>query len=260
MAKWIGKGVMVSGGSDTRAVLALLRDAGINVPHVYSSFRTDKNYYIAVEFIEGEDLNSWLARKRRRISVASALKRAAELARIVSGIHAAGWVWRDCKPGNIVITKAGELRPLDFEGACPVDRPDRLPWGTTSYVSPEADDAFQGLSRVPEDLYALGVVIHLLLAGRTPDASPQLPLGQIRKTIPSVACEVVAELLDRDPRRRPAAASAAQRLEALYLEASRRNQGMRLARRARSANLGSGRRSSYRGSVVRKAMDANRSS
>ncbi|HLL77840.1 MAG TPA: lipopolysaccharide kinase InaA family protein [Pyrinomonadaceae bacterium] len=195
-------------------VLAALRESGLDVPRLYSSFKAEGNQYIAVEFIEGESLNDWLGRRRRRLSVAAALTLGAELARLVASVHAAGWVWRDCKPGNIIITKSGGLRPLDFEGACRVGRPDPLPWGTPSFRPPEGDDPFRGQSRLPEDLYALGAVVYLLLAGRTPDASPAPPLGKLRRSVPAEAHRVVAELLDPDPSLRPCAEEVALRLEA----------------------------------------------
>jgi hypothetical protein len=193
-------------------VLAALGEAGLNVPRLYASFGAEENHYIAVEFIEGESLNGWLARRRRRIPVASALRRGAELARLVASIHAAGWVWRDCKPANVIITKSGGLRPLDFEGACPVERPDPLPWGTPAFMPPEGDEDFGGRSRLPEDLYSLGAVIYFLLAGRPPDASTP-PLSKVRRNVPAAASEVVAELLGTDPSLRPAAVEVARRLE-----------------------------------------------
>jgi serine/threonine protein kinase len=229
-----------------------LRDAGVNVPRVFSSFKAEENYYIAVEFIEGESLDHWLGRRRRRLAVSAALKCAAELARLVARVHAAGWVWRDCKPGNVLITKGGELRPLDFEGACPVESPDPMPWGTPAYAPPEVNDVFRGQSRLPEDLYTLGATIYLLLAGRPPDSASPLPLEKMRRNIPEDARRVVVELLDPDPHRRLDATAAARRLEvALASEANRHDQEMSLRRRASSANLGSGRRSSYIGSVVK---------
>ncbi|MDT7690574.1 MAG: hypothetical protein QOE46_3333 [Acidobacteriota bacterium] len=197
-----------------RRVLEALDGAGVEVPRVYSSFGAEKNYYLAVEFIEGESLDRWLERRRRRLGVARALAMAAHLARLVARIHSAGWVWRDCKPGNLVITKSGRLRPLDFEGACPVESPDTLPWGTVGYMPPEGTHAFRGQSRLPEDLYALGAVIYLLFAGRTPDAPSTVPLGRVRRNLPRDVNDVVAELLDPDPRRRPGALEAARRLEA----------------------------------------------
>lgn len=197
-----------------KRVLASLRAAGVDVPRVYASFRVGKNYYIAVEFIEGESLETWLCRRQRRLTVAAALARGAELARLVAHIHEAGWVWRDCKPGNVIITRGGQMRPLDFEGACPVERPDPLPWGTTCYVPPELWDDFQGQSRLPEDLYALGAVTYLLLAGHPPDEASPAPLESIRKGVPRGALKIVEALLDRDPRRRPSARDAAHALQA----------------------------------------------
>jgi hypothetical protein len=194
-------------------VLVALREAGVDVPRLYSSFEAEQNHYVAVEFIEGESLNRWLGRRRRRLSVAAALGRASDLARLVARIHAAGWVWRDCKPGNVIITKGGELRPLDFEGACPIGRPDPLPWGTPAFMAPEGDEPFRGQSRLPEDLYALGAVLYLLLAGRTPDGVAPPRLERLRRGVPRAALKVVAELLDPNPSRRPQASEAASRLE-----------------------------------------------
>lgn len=196
-----------------RRVLASLLEAGVAVPRVYSSFRAEKNYYLVVEFIEGESLGSWLTCRRRRLTVAAALRRAAEVARIVARVHAAGWVWRDCKPGNIIVTSDGELRPLDFEGACRIAEPDPLPWGTSGYAPPEVADSFRGQPRRPEDLYALGAITYLLLAGRPPEETCPVPLERMRRNVPAPVSRLVAELLDADPRRRPRARAAALRLE-----------------------------------------------
>jgi hypothetical protein len=194
-------------------VLASLSGAGVAVPRVYSSFRAEKNRYIAIEFIEGESLERWLCRRQRRLPVGAALARGAELARLVARIHAAGWVWRDCKPANLIVAEGGRLRPLDFEGACPVERPDPMPWGTPGFVAPEHADAFRGQSRTPEDLYGLGAVAYLLLTGRPPDFPRPVPVGKARRGVPEGAREVVERLLDPDPGRRPGAAEAALGLE-----------------------------------------------
>jgi hypothetical protein len=226
-------------------VLGALAAAGLNVPRVYASFRAEGNYYLSIEFVEGESFDRWLTRRRRRLGLAAALGRGAELARLVARVHAAGWVWRDCKPGNVVVARGGELRPLDFEGACLVERPDPLPWGTHPYCPPEVYDSFHGQSRLPEDLYALGATVYLLLAGRPPDESAPVPLGKMRRDTPVRAQRVVTRLLDPDPRRRPGASSAARELEAALKSLTEASaQGARLTRRARSTNRGSVRMSS----------------
>jgi hypothetical protein len=194
-------------------VLDALAAAGVKVPRVYGSFRAEGNYYLSMEYVEGESFERWLTRRRRRLGLAVALKRGAELARLVAAVHAAGWVWRDCKPANVVVTRGGELRPLDFEGACPSNRPDPLPWGTPPYAAPECLKAPRGRSRLPEDLYALGATVYLLLAGRPPDESAPAPLAKMRSNVPERAQRVVKRLLDPNPGRRPDAASAARGLE-----------------------------------------------
>ncbi|MDQ3917270.1 MAG: protein kinase, partial [Acidobacteriota bacterium] len=118
-------------------VLKALRESGIDVPQVYSEFEADRNYYLVVELVEGTNLEALLARRRRRLPLERCLRYSAALASLLARIHGAGWVWRDCKPRNIIVTTDGRLRPLDFEGSCPVDEPDPLPWGTPSYTPPE---------------------------------------------------------------------------------------------------------------------------
>jgi hypothetical protein len=189
-------------------VIAHLRRKGLKAPCVYSSFAAGGNSYLAQEFIQGEDLAHWLARRRRRLSIKEALRLGAKLADIVAAIHHAGWVWRDCKPGNVIITRARELWPIDFEGACPRQRPDPLPWGTVPYAAPEATVTFGGQSRLPEDLYALGAVIYFLFAAQVADASSPAPLNRVRRKIPSAVSTLVMDLLQSDPRRRPSAQTA----------------------------------------------------
>jgi serine/threonine protein kinase len=184
----------------------------VPVPIVYSSFREENDFYLVVEFIDGENLERWLTRRKRRLPVASALKMSAEAARLIARIHANGWVWRDCKPRNLIVTTRGELRPLDFEGACPVNNPDPLPWGTRGFAAPESGSPCDG-QRVPEDLYGLGVIIYLLLSGRLPEQSSAVPLSKRRKNIPEAAVQLVTELLDPNPERRPGAEITALRLE-----------------------------------------------
>lgn len=202
-------------------VLTTLKRAGLPVPLVYSSFRSRNNYYLVVEFIEGENLEQWLKRRKRRLSIAAALKRSAEVAHLVARIHAAGWVWRDCKPSNLILTKSGEVRPLDFEGACRLSEPDPLPWGTPGYTPPQTQNHFRRESQLPEDLYALGVIIYLLFAGRLPDEAAPVTLEKMRKNVPESIRQLVAQLLDLKPGVRPSARTAAQRLEtALRLRTS----------------------------------------
>lgn len=194
--------------------LRRLRASGIEVPRVYSSFESGGNYYLVTEFIEGESLQARLLRMRKRLSISRVIRYGVELSAIVSRLHAAGWLWRDCKPPNIIVTKEGVLRPLDFEGACPVDRPDPAPWGTPAFAPPERHDGSGIRPSAADDLYALGAVLYFLLTGRPPGVPHRIPVAKLRRNVPAPVISIVNELLDPSPRRRPAALDVARRLEA----------------------------------------------
>lgn len=196
------------------AVLSSLRAAGVRVPDVYSSFEVEGNYYLVTEYVEGETLQTLLNRRRRRLGLSVALRYGARLSALLAEIHAAGWAWRDCKPANIIVTKGGTLRPLDFEGTCPVGRPDPSPWSTTAFMPPPPPRGDVTRSGADDDLYAVGAVIYLLVAGRLPESDAPAPVEKLRRGVPPRVRRIVAGLLDADPRKRPDALTVAGELTA----------------------------------------------
>lgn len=192
-------------------VLKSLAGKGVLVQSVYASFKAERNYYLALEYLEGETLEAYLERRQRRLSIAAVLRRGIALASLIAQIHRAGWVWRDCKPRNILVVNNGTLRAIDFEGACAIANPDPFPWGTHPYSPAESQAPFRGQSRLPEDLYALGKLIFLLVTGRLPESDTEA-LHDVRSGVPNSLCELVSALLHVDPRRRPAARIAKKRL------------------------------------------------
>lgn len=192
-------------------LLKTMASNGLRVQSVYGSFTAEKHFYLALEYIEGETLEAYLERRCRRLSVASVLRWSIALAELLAEMHRLGWVWRDCKPRNLIVTKNGTLRAIDFEGACPIAKPDPFPWGTYPFSPPESAAPFHGQSRLPEDLYSLGKIIFLLLAGRVPEVDIE-PLGDLRKGVPAGVCEIVSELLHEDPARRPQAQNVKKKL------------------------------------------------
>jgi serine/threonine protein kinase len=184
-------------------VLSLLRESGVDVPRVYSSFELHGNYYLVTEFIDGESLQSHLRRRRRRMPIAHVLRYGIQLSDFIAQIHAAGWVWRDCKPTNIIVTKRGELKPLDFEGACKIDCPDPLPWMTPTFTPSSEGTEGDSASGGAVDLYALGAVIYLLLTGRMPETRPALlPARSLRRNTPLEVCDLLSELINPGTRPR----------------------------------------------------------
>jgi serine/threonine protein kinase len=178
-----------------KKVLTILRKRGLNVPRIYTSFESSGNYYLVTEFIEGESLHSFLLKRQRRITVAKVLRLAIDLSSFIAQIHATGWVWRDCKPANLILTKTGQLRALDFEGACPIGQQATTRWTTPAFAS--AKKSSSGESGINDDLHALGSVIYLLLSGRLPKpgTSPP-PVSSLRRNVPRELYRLVSRLLD----------------------------------------------------------------
>jgi serine/threonine protein kinase len=192
--------------------LTALRAFGVEVPRVYASFEVEGHFYLVTEFIEGVSLQSLLNKRLKRLPVGRALRYGFQLSVLLSRIHSAGWAWQDCKPSNLIVTKEGALRPVDFEGACSVNRPRPIPWVTHTFTPPESGEESSTQPRAADDLYALGVVIYHLLSGILPSMPNPAPLGALRRNVPAVVGQLVSELLDPNPQRRPAADFVARSL------------------------------------------------
>lgn len=138
-------------------VLRSLRRAGIPVPRVLAEFDVEDGRYLVLEHIAGSTLQQLLGR-RRRLPAPRAADIARDLASVIQAIHDAGWAWRDCKPENLVLTDAGSLRPIDFEGAWRHGLRPSGAWGTPRYSVPGAAAKGQ-FDPVGEDDYAMRVVL-----------------------------------------------------------------------------------------------------
>jgi serine/threonine protein kinase len=239
-------------------ILTSLRDAGIAVPAIRASFEVGGNYYLVTEYLDGENLHATLIKRLKRLSIAQVVQYGIQISAIVSKIHAAGWVWRDCKPSNLILMSNGMLRPIDFEGACPIADPDPWPWNTPGFSPPGHLDIWPVRSRLPEDLYAIGATIYFLLTGRLIEAAGPLPIKQMRRNVPSTVCSIVSDLLDSDPRRRPSADTAADRFHAA-LASLKPSYVESRAHRVSSENRESDRRLSTNGSINKNGNVANRS-
>jgi hypothetical protein len=199
-----------------KRVLHALRRRGIAVPQIYSSFELDSNYYLLTEHIEGKNLEELLKTRQRRLPIARVLRLAFQVARIVSILHSVGWVWRDCKPANLILSESDTLRPVDFEGACRIG--DRMPlnWGTEHFLPVDFNNE-QYQSHPAIDLYALGVVIYYLITGRFPDKENPLPVEKLRRRTPQSLRQIVSKLMSPTVNERPSAQAVAQGLNEIIL-------------------------------------------
>jgi class IV lanthipeptide synthase len=154
--------------------LRQLRVAGIPVPEPFREFRRGGDQFLVLEKIPGRALLPRLRQQPQRPSCRAAMRILDELGPLLSKLHAAGWVWRDCKPPHI-FRHGGAIRLIDFEGACLIDETDVLPWGSPNYVPPIYHGKFSRRPGTLEDDYALGVIAFQFATGEFP------PLGSRRR-------------------------------------------------------------------------------
>ena len=139
-----------------------------NVVRLYELGVADDHAYLAMEYFPLGDLRR---RMRAGLSPAEALGIAAQIARVLAAIHAAGVLHRDLKPGNIMMRSESQVALIDFglakHLALDLELTDTgLIFGTPHYMSPEQGHG-QALD-ARSDLYSLGIVLFEMLAGAKP--------------------------------------------------------------------------------------------
>jgi eukaryotic-like serine/threonine-protein kinase len=204
---------VVRRGMDTEAVLRRFRQerqilAGLEHPHIARLLdggnTEDGLPFLVMEYVEGEPLTAWCA--RRALGVADRLRLFRTVCAAVQFAHQNLVIHRDLKPGNILVTQDGVPKLLDFGVAKLLNAEvsgqtlDLTAVGgracTPEYASPEQ---LRG-ERVTTtcDVYALGVLLYELLAGRRPYATGD-----------HTAAEAAQAALETEPERPSAAAARA---------------------------------------------------
>jgi serine/threonine protein kinase len=163
---------------DPRSVERFRREAqaaaGLSHPGIVSVYDTGSDgddHYIVMEHISGRTLAD-LEEEAGRFHPERAAEIAEAVAFALAHAHGKGIVHRDIKPGNIMITPSGEVKVMDFGIARALGGQSftqtATVLGTATYFSPE--QAMGERVDARSDLYALGVVLYEMLAGRAPFA------------------------------------------------------------------------------------------
>lgn len=183
--------------------------------------------YLVMERVEGATLAAHLG-DWGPMEPARVLEVAQQICEALAAAHRARVIHYDIKPHNVMLTRDGRVKVVDFGIAGFVHLPYTLvpseqlaPAGTPEYGAPEQFLTERGDER--SDLYALGSVLFALLTGRPPVTGPngyavmrrkldeEAPsLGTFRPDLPPDLIRLVADLLRRDPARRPPTAEAVE--------------------------------------------------
>jgi pimeloyl-ACP methyl ester carboxylesterase len=189
----------------------------------------DGRLFLVMPFYDGETLQGRI--RRGTLPLPEALDYARQIAGGLGHAHAAGIVHRDIKPANVAITRDGVVKILDFGIAKVADASltrTGMVLGTLAYMSPEQA---AGEKQVDQrtDLWALGVVLYEMLAGRRPFAQDTIaalfhavqaqeptPLREVRPDVSAGLQQVVTRLLQKEREQRyPNMAALLDALEAV---------------------------------------------
>jgi TolB-like protein/Tfp pilus assembly protein PilF len=196
-----------------------------NIVTIYSVEECDGVHFLTMQLVEGQPLDRVIPagglQLPQIVEIASALGDA------LAAAHDKGIVHRDLKPVNVMLSKEGRVKVLDFGLAKDVSAPDAadatltsdhqtqagVVMGTPAYMSPEQTSGRPIDHRT--DIFSLGVVLHEMSTGRRPfegHSSAELisailrdtppPVTQSRPDLPSGLARIVRRCLEKDPQHR----------------------------------------------------------
>lgn len=195
----------------------------LNNPHIvhfYDYFKEGSAHYIVLEFVDGLSLDKLLKRKTR-FSGEMALLIFYDACLALKYAHDHGIVHRDIKPGNILISRRGEVKLADFgiaSGGEDEESSDLtssgVTLGTPSYMPPEQ---FSDSSTVDKraDIYAMGVMLYEMVTGAKPFPGAFSPEtlasiqrgkypspGRLAPGLPPVVCRLLRKMIRPNPDKR----------------------------------------------------------
>ena len=161
-----------------------------NIAAIFSAGFSDKIApvalpYLAMEYVEGETLADYVS--AHSLSIDDRLRLMTKVCSAVHGAHQRGVIHRDLKPANILVRHDGEPKVLDFGIARLVttdgtsSRSHTMTGeilGTLAYMSPEQLQADHDAIDIRTDVYALGVILYEILAGKPAFEVSTLPIPE----------------------------------------------------------------------------------
>ncbi|MER5863842.1 serine/threonine-protein kinase [Kitasatospora sp. NPDC002040] len=176
--------------------------------------------YLVMQRVPGLSLADLIA-ERDPFPIGWAVAVAAQVCTALTVVHAVPVVHRDLKPSNVMVREDGRVVLLDLGIATALDADATrltltgVPIGSPAYMAPE--QALSATADPRSDLYALGCLLHEMLAGEAPFRAPTAlgvlrrhvdeppaPLRGIRPEVPAALEALVLELLAKRPEDRPA--------------------------------------------------------
>lgn len=189
-----------------------------NIVAVYDVGEDQETIYIAMEFIEGDSLDTF-QKPDKKLTIPEILDLGIQVAEALHYANERGVTHRDIKPSNIIVQPGGRVKITDF-GIAHIEDPNGMIktqageiLGTPAYMSPE-----QVLGRSVDgrsDIFSLGVILWEMCVGKRPfrgdtmaavfravtDDHPESP-DKINPEIPAELAGIISKCLEKDPSKR----------------------------------------------------------
>ncbi len=218
-------------GGDTQLIKRFEQEARIvadfkddKIVSVYDFGRWKNRFFIAMEFIDGWNLGSYL--DERRLSIDDTIGLCFKILDAVRVIHSKGYMHRDLKPDNILVDRRHNIKITDFgislQKSMARSTSEGALVGTPLYMSPEQ---INNLDLTPaSDIFSLGIIFYEMITGTNPfeasrygeifanilSRTPE-PLTAYKPEIPGWFSDLIDKMLLKDPEDRPQNAGEALR-------------------------------------------------
>lgn len=190
-----------------------------HIVHLYDYFKEGSSHYIVLEYVDGMSLDV-LIKKRRYLSGELALLIFLDACKGLKYAHENGIIHRDIKPGNILISKTGDVKLADFGIASTEEDDDSgltkegMTLGTPSYMSPEQ---FENTKNVDKraDVYSMGIMLYEMVTGKkpfpgnfAPDTILMIQKGRyvrarkLNPDLPKIVSKLIEKMVQPNPRKR----------------------------------------------------------
>ncbi|HEV3143036.1 MAG TPA: protein kinase [Gemmataceae bacterium] len=199
-----------------REVKAVAQLTHANLVTAHDAEEANGLHFLVMEFVEGISLDRYV-RERGPLPVTRACWFIRQAALGLQYAHEKGMVHRDIKPQNLMVTRKGQLKILDFGLALLRDTESTSATspsmfvGTPEYVAPEQARNSHFVD-IRADLYALGCTFYYLLTGKPPfkgdspfevmaahvEAEPE-PITNVRADVPAEVVQIVERLMAKKP-------------------------------------------------------------
>ncbi|MGI9108104.1 MAG: serine/threonine protein kinase, partial [Pyrinomonadaceae bacterium] len=195
-----------------------------NICIIYGLHEEKGLHFITMQYIDGKNVRQIV--NGRPLELRSALSIAVQVTDALAAAHARGVIHRDIKAGNVMVTKNGTAKVLDFGLAKLLDERGSsgsksdvhltemgVPYGTATYAAPEQATGAHVDHRA--DIFSTGVLLYEMLAGIWPFQGKTnvevryavlhetpVPIADLRQDAPPCLQEILDRALAKDPKDR----------------------------------------------------------